>query len=156
MNITVTLFGQSIAFFLFVVFTMKYVWPPIINALEKRKKTIADGLAAGEKGHQELDLAQQRFAEMVQEGKKKAADIITQAQKRHDEIVEEAKVAARKESEWIREGARSEIEQEKEIARQGLRQQVAELALQGAEQVLMREVDRKVHNDVLNKISAGL
>ena len=156
MNITVTLIGQSIAFFLFVVFTMKYVWPPIIHALDKRKKTIADGLAAGEKGHQELELAQQRFAEMVQEGKKKAADIITQAQKRHDEIVEEAKVAARKESEWIREGARSEIEQEKEIARQGLRQQVAELALQGAEQILMREVDRKVHNDVLNKISAGL
>ena len=156
MNITVTLIGQSIAFFLFVVFTMKYVWPPIIHALDKRKKTIADGLAAGEKGHQELELAQQRFAEMVQEGKKKAADIITQAQKRHDEIVEEAKVAARKESEWIREGARSEIEQEKEIARQGLRQQVAELVLQGAEQILMREVDRKVHNDVLNKISAGL
>ena len=156
MNITVTLIGQSIAFFLFVVFTMKYVWSPIINALEKRKKTIADGLAAGEKGHQELELAQQRFEELVREGKKKAADIIDQAQKRHDEIVDEAKVVARKESEWIREGARSEIEQEKEIARQGLRQQVTELALLGAEQILMREVDRKVHNDVLNKISAGL
>ena len=156
MNITVTLIGQSIAFFLFVVFTMKYVWPPIINALEKRKKTIADGLAAGEKGHQELELAQRRFEELVKEGKKSAADIIDQAQKRHDEIVEEAKVAARKESEWIREGARSEIDQEKEIARQGLRQQVAELALLGAEQILMREVDRKAHNDVLSKISAGL
>jgi F-type H+-transporting ATPase subunit b len=156
MNITVTLIGQSIAFFLFVVFTMKYVWPPIINALEKRKKTIADGLAAGEKGHQELELAQQRFAELEQEGKRKAADLIAQAEKRHDEIVEEARVAAKKESEWIREGARSEIDQEKEIARQGLRQQVAELALLGAEQILMREVDRKAHNDVLNKISAGL
>ena len=156
MNITVTLIGQSIAFFLFVVFTMKYVWPPIMNALEKRKQTIADGLAAGEKGHQELELAQQRFAELVKEGKLKATDIIAQAEKRHDEIVEEAKVAAKKESEWIREGARSEIEQEKEIARQGLRQQFAELALLGAEQILMREVDRKAHNDVLNKISAGL
>jgi len=156
MNITFTLIGQSVAFFLFVVFTMKYVWPPIINALEKRKKTIADGLAAGEKGHQELELAQQRFEAMVKEGKMKAAEIIAQAQKRHDEIVDEAKVAARKESEWIREGARSEIEQEKEIARQTLRQQVAQLALLGAEQILMREVDRKVHNDVLNKISAGL
>lgn len=156
MNITVTLIGQSIAFFFFVVFTMKYVWPPIINALEKRKQTIADGLAAGEKGHHELELAQQRFTELVKEGKQKAEDILAQAQKRHDEIVEEAKVAARKESEWIREGARSEIDQEKEIARQGLRQQVAELALQGAEQILMREVDRKAHNDVLNKISASL
>ena len=156
MNITVTLIGQSIAFFFFVVFTMKYVWPPIINALEKRKQTIADGLAAGEKGHQELELARQRFEELVKEGKKNAADIIAQAQKRHDEIVEEAKVAAKKESEWIREGARSEIEQEKEIARQGLRQQVAELALLGAEQILMREVDRKAHNDVLTRISADL
>ena len=156
MNITVTLIGQSIAFFLFVVFTMKYVWPPIINALEQRKKTIADGLAAGERGHQELELAQQRFAELVEEGKKKAVTILTQAQKRHDEIVEEAKMAAKKESEWIREGARSEIEQEKEIARQQLRQQVTELALQGAEQILMREIDRKAHNEVLNKISASL
>src|SRR3989304_183094 len=142
MNITVTLIGQSIAFFFFVVFTMKYVWPPIINALEKRKQTIADGLAAGEKGHQELDLARQLFEELVKEGKKNAADIIAQAQKRHDEIVEEAKVAARKESEWIREGARSEIGQEKEITRQGTRQQVAELALLVAEQILRREVDR--------------
>lgn len=156
MNITVTLIGQSIAFFLFVVFTMKYVWPPIISALEKRRQNIADGLAAGEKGHQELELANQRFEELVREGKQKATDIIALAQKRHDEIVEEAKMAAKKESEWIREGARSEIEQEKEIARQGLRQQVAELALLGAGQILMREVDRKAHNDVLNKISASL
>ncbi len=156
MNITVTLIGQSIAFFLFVVFTMNYVWPPIINALEKRKKTIADGLAAGEKGHQELELAQRRFEELVEEGKKNAAVIIAQAQKRHDEIVEEAKDAARTESDRIKEGARSEIDQEKEIARQTLRQQVAELALMGAEQILMREVDRKTHNEVLNKISAGL
>ena len=156
MNITVTLIGQSIAFFFFVVFTMKYVWPPIIHALERRRQNIADGLAAGEKGHQELEHAQQRFEELVREGKQKAADIITLAQKRHDEIVEEAKATAKKESEWIREGARSEIEQEKEIARQGLRQQVAELALLGAGQILMREVDRKAHNDVLNKISASL
>jgi F-type H+-transporting ATPase subunit b len=156
MNLTFTLIGQSAAFFLFVVFTMKYVWPPIIHALEKRRQNIADGLAAGEKGHQELELARLRYEELVNEGKKKAADIITLAQKRHDEIVDEAKVAAKKESEWIREGARSEIEQEKEIARQGLRQQVAELALLGAGQILMREVDRKVHNDVLNKISASL
>jgi F-type H+-transporting ATPase subunit b len=135
---------------------MKYVWPPIISALEKRRQSIADGLAAGEKGHQELEHARQRFEELVGEGKQKAADIIAQAQKRHDEIVEEAKMAARKESEWIREGARSEIEQEKEIARQGLRQQVAELALLGAGQILMREVDRNAHNDVMNKISASL
>jgi len=156
MNFNATLIGQSVTFIFFVWFSMKFVWPPIMNALEKRKQTIADGLAAGEKGHQELELARQRFEELVKEGKKNAADIIAQAQKRHDEIVEEAKVAARKESEWIREGARSEIEQEKEIARQGLRQQVAELALLGAEQILMREVDRKAHNDVLTRISADL
>lgn len=156
MNITITLFGQSLAFFLFVVFTMKYIWPPIINALEKRKATIADGLAAGEKGHQELEQARQRHEELVGEGKQKAAEVIAQGQKRHDEIIDEAKVAARKESDWIREGARSEIEQEKEIARQELQQQVAQLALLGAEQVLMREVDRKAHDQLLTKISSDL
>ena len=99
MNITATLIGQSISFFLFVVFTMKYVWPPIMNALNERTKKIADGLAEAEKGHHELELAEKRSSEILREGKEKSKEFIDLGQKRHDEIVEEAKDNARIEGE---------------------------------------------------------
>jgi F-type H+-transporting ATPase subunit b len=156
MNFNATLIGQTIAFAVFVWFCMKFVWPLLLGIIEAREKRIADGLAAGEEGEKKLQDAKQKYHELVADGKKQAANIIAQAEKRRDEIVDEAKAAAKVEGERIMEGARSEIEQEKEIARQALRQQVADLALFGAEQILMREVDRKTHNEVLNKISAGL
>lgn len=156
MNFNATFFGQLIAFAVFVWFCMKFVWPLMLGMIEEREKRIADGLAAGEKGEQKLEEAEQRLAEAVEEGKNKAADIIAQAQKRGDELVEEAKQNARTEGQRQLEAARSEIEQEKEQARQELRQQVAMLAVAGAEQILMREVDQNAHNDVLEKLSAEL
>lgn len=156
MNINLTLIGQSISFIIFVWFCLKFIWPPVINALEQRKKTIADGLAAGEKGHHELELSQKRSVELLKEGKEKVAEIITQGQKRHDEIVDEAKEAARVEGERIITAARAEIHQERQQAREELRQQVAKLAISGAEQILQREVDQKAHQEVLDKVSAGL
>ena len=156
MNITVTLFAQSFSFYLFVVFTMKYVWPPIMNALNERTKKIADGLAEAEKGHHELELAEKRSAEILREGKEKSKEFIDLGQKRHDEIVEEAKDNARIEGERILVAARAEIDQERQQAKESLRAEVSALAIAGAEQILMREVDKKAHNEVLDKISAGL
>jgi len=156
MNITVTLFAQSFSFFLFVVFTMKYVWPPIMNALNERTKKIADGLAEAEKGHHELELAEKRSSEILREGKEKSRGLIDLGQKRHDEIVEEAKDNARSEGERILIAARVEIDQERQQAKDSLRAEVSALAIAGAEQILMREVDKNAHNEVLDKISASL
>lgn len=155
MNFNATIIGQTIAFAFFVWFCMKFVWPLLLGMIEAREKRIADGLAAAEKGEQKLIEAGQKYEELVEEGKQQAANIIAQAHKRHDEIVDEAKINAREEGERIIHAARSEIDQEKEMAREDLRKQVGNLALQGAEQILLREVDRNAHNDVLEKISAG-
>lgn len=156
MNFTATILGQTIAFIVFIVFCMKFIWPLLLGKIEEREKRIADGLASAEKGEQKLVDAEQKYNELVEEGKQQAATILAQAQKRHDEIVEEAKQNARAEGERIIHAAHGEIEQEKEIAREALKLQVADLALQGAEQILMREVDRKAHNEVMNKITASL
>lgn len=156
MNINLTLFGQTIAFIFFAWFCLKYIWPPLINALEQRKKTIADGLAAGEKGHHELELAQKRSVELIKEGKDKAAEILNQAQKRHDEIVDEAKDDARTEGNRILAAARAEVDQERQQVKEELRRQVALLAIAGAEQILMREIDQKAHQEMLEKISSDL
>jgi len=149
MNLNATIIGQTIAFAFFVWFCMKYVWPLLLGMIEEREKRIADGLAAAEEGQKKLEKAEER-------GKQQASKIVDQAQKRRDEIVESAKDDAKKEGERIKEAAMSEIEQEKELARQALQAQVAELAVAGAEQILLREVDKEAHNDVLQKISAGL
>lgn len=156
MNFNATLIGQSISFIIFVIFVMKYVWPLLLNQMKEREARISDGLAAAEEGQKELAQAQQKSIDEVNKGKEKAAGIISQAQKRGDELVEEAKEAAKRESERIKEQALSEIEQEKEKARQDLRNQVATLAIAGAEQILMREVDQSTHNEVLAKISQQL
>ncbi len=156
MNFTATILGQTIAFIVFIAFCMKFVWPLLLGMIEEREKRIADGLAAGEKGEQKLVEAEERYQAAVEDGKKKAADIISQAQKRGDEIIEEAKQSAKAEGTRQLEAAKSEIDQEKERARQELKQQVAALAIAGAQQILMREVDQKAHNDLLGKVSAEL
>ncbi len=156
MNFNATLIGQTIAFAVFVYFCMKYVWPPIIKALEERQSKIADGLAAAEKGRHELELAEKRAKELLREGKAKSQEFIVQAQKRADEVVEASKDTAKVEGERILTAARAEIEQERQQAREELRQQVAHLAIAGAEQVLMREVDSKAHSEVLDKLGAQL
>jgi F-type H+-transporting ATPase subunit b len=156
MNMNLTLLGQAISFAIFVWFCMKYVWPPILQALEDREAKIADGLAAAERGKQELEQAAQGKEEALGEGRDKAQEFITQAQKRSDEIVEAAKVTAREEAERIKLAAQAEIEQNQNQAREALRLEVGKLALAGAEQVLMREVDESAHRDVLAKLSAEL
>ena len=156
MNMNLTLLGQMISFGVFVWFCVKYVWPPIIKALEERETRIADGLAAGERGKHDLELAEKRATEILREGKAKAQELFVQAQKRHDEIVESAKQAAREEADRIKQSAGAEIEQNRNRARDELRGQVARLALVGAEQILMREVDETAHRDVLDKLAANL
>ena len=156
MNMNLTLLGQAISFAIFVWFCLKFVWPPILKALEERETRIADGLAAAERGKHELELAEQRSGDVMREGKDKAQDFISQAQKRGDEIIEAAKIAAQEEAERIKVSAAAEIEQNRNRARDELRSQVAQLALAGAEQVLMREVDEQTHRDVLDKLAADL
>jgi F-type H+-transporting ATPase subunit b len=156
MNINFTLISQAMAFAIFIWFTVRFVWPPLMRAIENRQRTIADGLAAGERGKHELELASQRSADVVRDAKQRASDIIAQAEKRGAEIVEEAKGAAKDEGNRILTGAKAEVEQEVFRAREALRQQVAELALAGASKILRREVDAKAHADLLASIKAEL
>ena len=156
MNINLTLIGQSITFFVFVWFCYAYVWPPLVNALTERKKQIADGLAAAERGQHEQELAEKKAAEHLKEAKGQAADIINQAQKRANEIVDEAKGDARTEAERITAGANAEIEQEINRAREHLRKEVVALAMAGAEKVLKREVDAQAHASALDELAAKL
>ena len=156
MNFNATLIGQLIAFAIFVWFTMTYVWPYLLKMMHEREKRIADGLAAAEEGQQTLIQAQQRLDDMVSEGKQQASEIISQAQRRGDEIIDAAKNEARAEGERLKAAAHSEIEQERMQAREQLKEEVAMLALAGAEQILMREVDKKAHNEVLAKLGTEL
>jgi F-type H+-transporting ATPase subunit b len=156
MNINATLLGQTIMFALFVWFCMKFVWPPIMAALEERKKQIADGLAAAERGKHDLELAAHRSAEIIREAKGKAAEIIAQSDKRATEIVEAAKDQAHVESERIVGVAKAEVEQEVFRAKEQLRMQVTAVALAGAGKILGREIDAKAHNDLLEKLVAEI
>jgi len=152
MNINATLIAQFIMFVLFVAFCMKFIWPPIVAALETRKKQIADGLAAAERGKHEMELAAKRAAEVLHEAKEKAAEIVSNAEKRGVEIVEEEKTKAREEADRIITGAKAEIEQEVFRAKEQLRTQVSTVALAGAGKILGREIDAKAHNDLLEKL----
>lgn len=156
MNMNLTLFGHAIWFVIFILFCAKYVWPYIIKALEEREKRITDGLAAAEKGIHDLELAEKKASEILKEGKDTSQGYISQAQKRADELVEEAKVAAKVEADRIIAAGRSQIEQERQQVKEDLRHEVAKLAIAGAEQILMREVDQAAHKEVLNKISSSL
>ncbi|MDH5777203.1 MAG: F0F1 ATP synthase subunit B [Gammaproteobacteria bacterium] len=156
MNINLTLIGQSITFFVFVWFCMKYVWPPIMAALEERKTKIADGLAAADKGKHEEELAKKGAAETLRKAKEESAEIISHAQKRASEIIEEAKDAARAEADRLVHAAQAEIEQEANRAREHLRGQVVTLAVAGAEKVLKREIDEKANEDLLKDLVAQL
>ena len=156
MNINLTLIGQSIAFAVFVWFCLKFVWPPIIKALEERRTRIAEGLAAAEEGRREKERAEEEVEERLKEAREQAKDIIANAKKQADGVVEEARNEARSESERILKASRAEIDQQINQAREELRKEVVKIALDGAERVLMREVDPKVHSDTLNKLASGL
>ncbi len=152
MNINATLIGQAIAFLIFIGFCMKYVWPPIIEALDERKKKIADGLAAAERGKHEQELAEKRAQQVIHEAKEQANEIITQAQRRGNEIVDESKDNARTEGERILVSAQAEIKQEANRARDELRSQVGSIAIAGAAKILSREIDDKAHTDLLEEL----
>lgn len=149
MNINLTLVAQMISFVLFVWFTMKFVWTPIMAALETRKGEIADGLAAAERGQREQELAQGRARDVLHEAKQQAADIVSQAQKRAAEIVEESKDNAKAEGARILTAAKADVEQEAVRVREELREQVAILAIAGASKILQREIDAKTHKDIV-------
>jgi F-type H+-transporting ATPase subunit b len=153
MNINLTLIAQLISFAVFVWFTMKFVWPPIVKALEERKAKIADGLAAAERGQHEQELAEKKAAERLHEAKQQAAEIIAKAEKRGSEIVEEAKSDARTEGDRLVTAARAEIEQETNKAREVLREKVAELALAGAEKILRKEINAAAHQDIVTALA---
>lgn len=156
MNINLTLLGQTVFFFLFAVFCMKYVWPPIMAALQERQKKIADGLAAADRAQHDLELAQNKATSQMHEAKQEAAGIIDAANKRASQIVEEAKDQARAEGERLKEAAKAEIEQEANRAKEQLRSQVAALALAGAEKVLEASIDENAHRELVDKLAADL
>src|SRR5258706_5568606 len=137
--------SQALAFAIFIWFTIKFIWPPLMKAIEQRQRQIAEGLAAAERGKQDLELAAKRAAEELQRARIQAGEIISQAEKRGAAVIEEAKDAAKAEAERIVTGAKAEIEQEVFRAKEALRTQVAVPAISGAEKILKREVDSNAH-----------
>ncbi|MCF6252375.1 MAG: F0F1 ATP synthase subunit B [Methylococcaceae bacterium] len=156
MSINATLIGQMITFTLLVWFTMQYIWPPLIEALEERKKKIAEGLAAAEKGQEDIKLAEKKAATYLKEAKAESANIIALAQKRANDVVEESKETAKLEGEKMIESAKAQIEQEIQQAKENLRKEVSSLALKAAEQILQEEVDKAKHKDIISKVSNQL
>ncbi|HLU07453.1 MAG TPA: F0F1 ATP synthase subunit B [Woeseiaceae bacterium] len=156
MDINMTLLGQTIAMIVFVWFTMKFIWPYVMNAIEERQTKIADGLAAAERGQQSLDSAKEEAAAIVGEARKQASGILDQAHARANEIVAEGKAEGARERERQLQAARAEIEQESNRAREELRGQVSAIAVASAEKILMREIDPKTHEDILTRLAAEL
>ena len=156
MNINLTLIGQTIAFAVFVWFCMKFVWPPIISALNERKTRIADGLAAADEGQREKARAEEHATQVLEEAKGQAQEIIRRAERRETEMVEEAKTTARGEGDRILTAARGEIDKEVNQARETLRAQLATLVVAGAGQILSREVDEKAHSQLIDELTQEL
>lgn len=152
MNINATLLGQMITFGLFVWFTMKFVWPHILNAMQEREDKIADGLAAAERGRHELAIAQEKVTEQLRETKGKVAAMIDAANKKADQIIEQARAEAVIEKKKIVQQAQDEIAQEKYQALQALKQHVAVIALSGAEKIIGREIDEAANKDILDQL----
>lgn len=153
MDINMTLIGQTIAMIVFVWFCMKFIWPPILNAIEERQEQIAEGLAAAEKGQDKLLQAQAEADEIVADARKQATSILDQAHARANEIVAEGKSDGVKERERQLTAAKAEIEQEANKAREELRGQVSAIAIASAEKILRREIDDKAHEDILGKLA---
>ncbi|MEO7156087.1 MAG: F0F1 ATP synthase subunit B [Vicinamibacterales bacterium] len=156
MDINFTLVMQAVAFFAFIWFTARFIWPPLMGAIETRQKQIADGLAAGEAGKQSLANAEKRMGEMLAEAKTRSSDIIAQGEKLKTETVEAAKTEAKTEADRILAAAKAEIQQEVTRAKESLRNQVSELAVAGAAKILKREVDPKAHAELLAEIQRQL
>lgn len=156
MNINATLFAQIIVFVGLVWFTMKFVWPPIAKALDERADKIAEGLAAAERGKSDFEQAEKKVAELLAEGRNQVAEMVTNAEKRAAQIVEEAKTQASTEAARITAQAKADVEQEANRAREALREQVAVLAVKGAESILRREVNEAQHAQLLSNLKQEL
>ena len=156
MNINFTLIAQAITIAIYIWVTVKFVWPALLNAIEKRQKEIADGLAAANEGKMSLEVASKKNAEALEQTKQKSSEILGQAEKRASQIIDDAKVAANTEAERIKSSAQSEIEQEINRAKEDLRGQISNLAIAGAEKILEKEIDQKAHADMLTKLAKDL
>ncbi|MFT7688919.1 MAG: F-type H+-transporting ATPase subunit b [Candidatus Azotimanducaceae bacterium] len=156
MTINLTMVGQLISFVLFVLFCMKYVWPPMTQVMRERQKAMADGLAKAIEAEKQLEEAGNAAELELDDAKKQSAELIAQARNRANQIVEEAKGVAVEEANRIKAGAQAEIDQEVNRARETLRSQVSTLALEGAEKILESTVDRSVHQTMLDSIAARL
>jgi F-type H+-transporting ATPase subunit b len=156
MNLNLTLIAQAITFTAFIWFTVKFIWPYMLRAIETRQKTIADGLAAAEEGKRSLEVSNKRADEEIKKARERAAELVSQAEKRAAQMVEEAKNAAKEEGNREKAAAKAEIAQEVTRAREQLRDHVASLAVAGAEKILRREVDQKAHAELLDSIKKQL
>jgi F-type H+-transporting ATPase subunit b len=156
MNINLTLFAQAATFAAFIWFTARFVWPPLMRAIEARQKVIAEGLAAAEKGRQELELSSKHAEDALRDARSRAQEIVAHGDQRAAQIIEEAKQAAKLEAERLVAAAKAEIDQEVSRAREQLREQVAAIAVAGAERILRREVDARVHAELLGQLKQEL
>ncbi len=156
MNINATLFVQMLVFFLGAWITMKYVWPPINKAIEERQAKIAEGLANADKGELVLEEAKKQRSTIEAQARQQSQEIVAQGEKRAQAIIDEAKQQAQVEADKIIAAARSQAQLEMQQARDQLRDQVANLAVQGASQILGKEVDEKAHQQILDKFKASL
>ena len=156
MNINLTILGQVISFAIFVWFCMKFVWPPLVAAMEERQKQIADGLSAADRAKADLGLAHEKVAEQLREAKDQGSEIVDAANKRASQIVEEAKDQARVEADRIKLAAQAEVEQEVARAKQALRTQVASIAIAGAEKILRASIDEAANSEIVEQLAAEL
>jgi F-type H+-transporting ATPase subunit b len=156
MNITATLFAQAAVFALFIAFTVKFIWPYMLRAIEARQKTIADGLAAAEQGRRSLETSTRQAEDALAQARGRAGEILSQAEKRAAQLIDEARNAAKEEGGREMAAAKAEIAQELTRAREQLRDHVASLAVAGAEKILRREIDAKAHGELLDSIKKQL
>jgi F-type H+-transporting ATPase subunit b len=156
MNINLTLLMQAIGFGLFIWFCARFVWPPLMRAVETRQRQIAEGLQAGEEGRKSLVTAEQRVAAMIADARGKAGEIVATGEKFKAETIDQAKVEAQAERERIVAAAKAEAAQEYQMAREQLRNQVADLAVAGAARILQREIDPRAHAQLLDEIRREL
>ena len=156
MNLNLSLFAQAITFAAFIWFTVKFIWPHMLRAIEARQKTIADGLAAAEQGRRSLETSTRQADDAIAQARSRAAEILAQAERRATQLVDEARTAAKEEGNREKAAAKAEIEQEVTRAREQLRDHVASLAVAGAERILRREVDARAHADLLESIKRQL
>ena len=152
MSINASLIGQMLTFAIFVWFCMKFIWPRLMNAIKERQKTIADGLAAADKGHRELEAAERKVVELIDEAKQNAAEILESTQQRAHHIIEEAKIKARQEHARIVEQAQTDIEQQTNAVKRQLYAEIGQLAVLGAEKIVKRELDLKDENTFINEL----